>query len=113
MNVRSHSSFTTRGRKVRITLKVIWVVISFLFWAWLAAGQECANKTNIPEVRTVFSIPDRAMPAASKKAELIALLHESLKNEATAVNDSKKEPKLDAKLEKKIRKLMKELEKEE
>lgn len=72
----------------------------------------CENRTNISTVKTdVFSVPSAIKDRADKKKRLIELLHKSLYNDATAINDVRKREgsTIDAGLEKEIRKLAKEI----
>lgn len=64
-----------------------------------------------PPANDNFSIPDDLLARAKKKARLINLLRESLRNEATHVNGEKKVSKTDAHVEKEIQKLASEFSK--
>lgn len=72
----------------------------------------CENHTNIQVVTALYTIPSGEKPRADKKAELIKLLHQSLKNEATTINGERHAPVLDLKLEQKIKRLASDIAKE-
>lgn len=69
----------------------------------------CSDIPSQKPAEFVYNISAAQMPSANKKVELLNLLRQSLRNEATKIDGEDHAPVLDLKLEKKIRKLPSEI----
>lgn len=95
-----------------------WILCAFCisFLSLIAHSQQpekptpCSLAAFAPQQQQeTLTIPRDQIDRARKKKRLAELLIQSIRNESTAINESKHAPRLDVKTEQEIRKLAKEI----